>query len=77
MQVGDKWTGHDGTVYRVIAPGAVMKNQPRWWVNEPPATGDRMCGPASPDRLHLLPASVIPRDENTNRERVAFAMVKA
>ena len=74
MKVGDTWHGHDGTAYRVIGVGAVTPDQPRWWVDEVPLPGDRMCGPATPDRLHLLPASLIPRDDN-KRSRVHFALV--
>jgi hypothetical protein len=51
-----EWIGADGTVYRVVQPIQVRPDQPRWWVDNLPPEEDVMLGPATPSRLHLLPA---------------------
>lgn len=57
MIAGGKWRGADGTIYAVVAPNVVKQDQPRWWVDEPPESRDKMLGPSSPERLHLLSAA--------------------
>jgi hypothetical protein len=56
LRLGDVWAGADGTVYDVVLPQQVRSDQPRWWIDLAPSPGDRMCGPAHVDRLHLYPA---------------------
>lgn len=57
MKLGDTWRGEDGTTYHVCLPVHVREDQPRWWVSMPPPEGNRMLGPATPARLHLLPSA--------------------
>lgn len=58
MRIGGTWRGRDFTDYVVVKPQDVRHDQPRWWVDEPPADGDPMLGPAHPGRLHLYPAAM-------------------
>lgn len=58
MIAGRTWRGADGTLYSVVFAREVKPMQPRWWIDSADIPeGDRMAGPASPNRLHLLKAS--------------------
>jgi hypothetical protein len=50
LAIGSTWTGHDGTVYDVVAPGDVG-DRPRWWIAAHLVDG-LWAGPHSPDSLH-------------------------
>lgn len=57
MRLGAQWRGLDGTYYNV-KPQDVKHDQPRWWIDEPPKQPDTMLSPATPSRLHTLPAKM-------------------
>lgn len=60
MIAGRTWNGADGTEYKIVFAREVRHDQPRWWIDSPNVEeGDTMCGPATPARLHLIPASKI------------------
>jgi hypothetical protein len=75
MRPGEKWRGYDGTEYLVVNPQEV-RQQPRWWIDEPPEPGDHMLGPAHPGRLHKVPLSMMegPRKDG-KRDQMRFALV--